>query len=903
MATLTSQSGTYMTTLSARNQLLRIITVGAFAVVLTASECPLDDNTPGNGNGNGGDTPTPTTIVAAGGGGQTATVGTALANELVVQVDDQSGNPMAGVEVTYAVSSSSGSVMAGAAAALSESFDGGSVTPSSTSTGSDGRATTVWTLGTTAGDQEVTASVTGIGTSAVFTATATADVAVSVTLVSGDAQSGFPNTPLSNPIVVKVADQYDNGVDGEAVDFSVLSGGGSITASDTTGTDGNAQATWTLGPAVGANTAQASATGLTGSPIALSATASTLTVTGVSPDPLVEGASATITGTGFNLTPGNNSVMVDGRAATVTSVANEFSMNITVPTFDCRPERLVDVMVSVGAFNDTYADHKLEPMSAQLALSVGEQTIIDDPADFCLQFAASAVPNEEYLIGVGASAEVPSQVVPFMMTSVAGVSSAPPAMVPRPSRSAATRPPAFDAELSALRERQATREAEIRAYERRALDPANNPGIRYLSGRPMSDNPLAAAAMAPTDTLGHQRQFRVPGSSCSEFTEITATVQKVGSKGIWYTDDANPTGDPLTQGDIDSASTLFDDFIYPFATAFFDVPSDIDNNSKIIIVLTKEVNAMDAAGFVYSGDLVDRSSCAYSDEGEIFYGYVPDGTYTRQSVVNFLPVLIAHEFTHNIQISRRTVLLSGGTFPASWIAEGQATFAEEVVGHAYTGNSAGNNYDGSVARAGPPYWYWQGLTKLGYYFGGNGGTKVANAPEDCTLFGNFSGNIGVCDQSSFYGASWSMLRYLTDRFYSADPSAFHKDIISANPGMLGVANVEAVTQMNFDTLFAQWGAMLYMDDWSPGVPAELSMTSWDLPHVLSEVAATAGLEPADRAFGAFSDSRSVRGGSHAYTIVSAAGSRPALAIRVRDGGDDVLASTGMTPILWIVRVQ
>jgi hypothetical protein len=386
----------------------------------------------------------------------------------------------------------------------------------------------------------------------------------------------------------------------------------------------------------------------------------------------------------------------------------------------------------------------------------------------------------------------------------------------------------------------------------------------------------------------------------------------VGETGVWYTDNDNPTSDPLTLSDIETASDLFDDFIFPFDTTFFGSPSDIDANSQIVIVLTKEVNSTGAAGFVYSGDLLPRASCAYSDEGEIFYGFVPDpsgdfGTsYSRSNVVDFLPVLIAHEFTHNIQISRRTVLLSGGTFPASWIAEGQATFAEEVVGHAHTGNTAGSNYGSSVATSGPPFWYWQGITKLGYYFGydGSGSPRIANTPEDCTLFGNFIDDIGACRTSGFYGASWSMLRWLTDRFYSTDPSGFHRDIISAEPSLNGVENIEALTGMDFDSLFAQWGAMLYTDDWVSGVSSALTMPSWDLPEVLAALSPNAVLDPPVQAFGAFTDSRSVRGGSHAYTIVSAApGSRPALAIRVRDGGDGLLTATGMAPILWIVRIN
>jgi len=143
---------------------------------------------------------------------------------------------------------------------------------------------------------------------------------------------------------------------------------------------------------------------------------------------------------------------------------------------------------------------------------------------------------------------------------------------------------------------------------------------------------------------------------------------------------------------------------------------------------------------------------------------------------------------------------------------------------------------------------------------------------------------------------------LTDRFYSGSASDFHQDIISANPSIRGVANIEAITGMEFESLFAQWGAMLYVDDWVTGAPAELDMPSWDLPAVLASVASSSSLEPRDRAFGNFTDNLSVRGGSHAYTLVSAVGARPALAIKIRDATDDYLG-TAMTPILWIVRTQ
>ena len=75
-------------------------------------------------------TPTPTTLVVVSGDNQTGTVNQELAAALLVQVNDQSGSPMANVAVGFAVTQGGGLVAA----------------PSVTTAG-DGRASTNWTLG------------------------------------------------------------------------------------------------------------------------------------------------------------------------------------------------------------------------------------------------------------------------------------------------------------------------------------------------------------------------------------------------------------------------------------------------------------------------------------------------------------------------------------------------------------------------------------------------------------------------------------------------------------------------------------------------------------------------------------------------------------------------------------
>ncbi|MBA3759851.1 MAG: DUF1929 domain-containing protein [Gemmatimonadales bacterium] len=106
----------------------------------------------------GGVTPPPdaaTTIEMAAGNGQTGSVGQALPSPLVALVTDDNGSPVAGVSVSWAAQS------------------GGSVSPSTATTGSDGRASVTRVLGPTAGAQTATATVAGLtGSPVTFSSTA-----------------------------------------------------------------------------------------------------------------------------------------------------------------------------------------------------------------------------------------------------------------------------------------------------------------------------------------------------------------------------------------------------------------------------------------------------------------------------------------------------------------------------------------------------------------------------------------------------------------------------------------------------------------------------------------------------------------------------------------------------------
>ena len=180
--------------------------------------------------------------------GLSAAVGTAVGAPPSVQVTDEHGNPVAGVTVTFAVSSG-----------------GGSVTGSTQTTNATGVATVgSWTLGTTAGENRLTASVTDLE-SVTFSATGTAGAAASLAIVAGtDEQIGAAEEALPVDPSVVVADAYGNPVSGVTVTFAIAAGGGSITDSvQVSNASGVATVgSWTLGPYNDVNELTASASGV-----------------------------------------------------------------------------------------------------------------------------------------------------------------------------------------------------------------------------------------------------------------------------------------------------------------------------------------------------------------------------------------------------------------------------------------------------------------------------------------------------------------------------------------------------------------------------------------------------------------------------------------------------------------
>jgi hypothetical protein len=217
------------------------------------------------GGNNDVEPPVPTNVEAIGGTDQSGTLGTELPDSLKVQLTDADGNATPGVRVTW-------SVLNG----------GGEVSPVTATTNSAGIAAAQFTLGPSEGDQQAQAEVSGLaGSPVVFTAHGHVQplVAASLEEVSGSGQGGAVGVPLPDSLRVRVTDAIGHAVPGISVNWSVVSGGGTISpGSTTTNGSGIAAAEFTLGPSEGQQQAQAEVTGLSGSPVVFSVTASVVPI-------------------------------------------------------------------------------------------------------------------------------------------------------------------------------------------------------------------------------------------------------------------------------------------------------------------------------------------------------------------------------------------------------------------------------------------------------------------------------------------------------------------------------------------------------------------------------------------------------------------------------------------------
>jgi hypothetical protein len=330
----------------------------------------------------------------------------------------------------------------------------------------------------------------------------------------------------------------------------------------------------------------------------------------------------------------------------------------------------------------------------------------------------------------------------------------------------------------------------------------------------------------------------------------TGRVVAMSNRAVIVADTGNPAGG-FTTAEYESVAAAFDTLVYPVDVRNFGEPTDLDGNGRSIIFYTRAVNELTPAnsgfvigGFFWNRDLFPRSGgsrpCAGSNDGELFYMLVPDpnGTInnnrrTKESVLGGTVAVIAHEFQHLINASRRLYVLRTNNFDeTTWLNEGLSHVAEELSFYRAAG----------LSPAGQPGQSPRARLTIQAVRDRPGGLAALNTFNAQNL-SRFSRYLRVTADSSPYadndglatrGATWAFLRYSADRIGQPD-SVFLRRLV--NSTLTGYENVAAATGAGsaLPDWFRDWAVANYADG-LVAVPPRFAYASWNFRSVLPSVA-------------------------------------------------------------------
>jgi hypothetical protein len=156
-------------------------------------------------------------------------------------------------------------------------------------------------------------------------------------------------------------------------------------------------------------------------------------------------------------------------------------------------------------------------------------------------------------------------------------------------------------------------ENRVRSFERRGLGMKSAPG--FFGGSRLSARPSAQAAAMAVPVVGEVINLKIPDANtdnlCENFFQIQAEVASLSTRAILAVDTRDgPPATLFTPAQMDSITTEFDNVTYPTAAAYFDDPTDIDANARVIMLFSGRINELTppntqggfVGGFFFAGD-------------------------------------------------------------------------------------------------------------------------------------------------------------------------------------------------------------------------------------------------------------------------------------------------------------
>ena len=589
-------------------------------------------------------------------------------------------------------------------------------------------------------------------------------------------------------------------------------------------------------------------------------------ISGTDPLVLLEGAAATVFGSGFSPIASENQVYIGGLAALVTAVT-ETALSIEVPVADCLPPRRAELRVAVRQRSDVRTVGVTPLSQEDLALPRGWYRYTT-AGDGCIHLPGR-VSRGEYLIGVVSVSENPASLTAVTLTGTPGdaiVAGAEGARIvagaeletgertiaatdwEAPSPAASSRP----ATAKGIEDWLPADDTLLRGRTRAHSDimARNEALVRRLGRATRSGWAGARRELQAGDTLTLYADFNV---TCSESGQVRAVVRLVGSQFVWLDDLDNP-GETFT----DTELIEFESFHASHSTRvhdeYFGPVSDVDENGRMLALMTKEANRAGVGGWVSSRDFYPREQCGTSNLAEITYLRVPDpdGSYgpvvSKQSLLEYYPSLLAHEVTHIIQLG--TQVLGNPVFKASWELEGGARLAEQLVAYRLFGHGSGREMGFAEYSTGAT-WYSEWLREMALFFGwdprGDGYGRIPGAPEECSWVGRpQEGNSGPCrlQGREVYGVPSMVLRYALDRWgrdYPGGERAMMRRLTQSSArGFASLVDVSPGRSWPPEHILSDFYVTLWLD--LQGQQTH-GMSTWNLWDIFSRLRPSTRLQP------------------------------------------------------------
>ena len=605
-------------------------------------------------------------------------------------------------------------------------------------------------------------------------------------------------------------------------------------------------------------------------------------LTTISTDTLRPGERVTVRGSGFVPVPGANVIVLRGDTIAPLMYSTD-SLSFVVP---CRAGGPATIAVRTSAGTSTPRPVTLSTPTR--TLGAGDPWVAASADESHCQEMTIPDGSSRYLVVAFSVLEDPQASVAFSLsgngpvTGSAGLQAG--LQTPGGMAGSSERLPDTDAHTRHL-------DNERALYARwRDAGPA-------VSARPS----LMRTAVTPP-VPGGMRSVYYNLGACSDSSRVMRVrAVHVGSRVVIWEDSANVVTRAL-DGSLDDLyrrlGDMADESQYDVVRRHFADPlrRDGDADGRMHVVVSQRVNESGNFAFVSVCDLLGRASGRWgSNGGEFIYAAAPtarggDLQSTRDPPGWFAAMTrtLVHEMKHVASMATR-LDSNAPVLEASWLEEGTARHAEEIwMREAVYRRSAGGNVGYGTAtdnglycdfnpaavgcvhsdRLYRPSWgmrrHWQDLY------------TVLSESGNRSLFGDGTGQSG----GVYYGAAWSLLRYLADRLPTGETTLFNR---LTNSTVAGLASLSRAADRSASQMLGEWALALYADDAPP--PAAIStirFDSWNLRDVFTglqndpawsaQFARGYPLLPVPLPMSGATTARTLRGGATMHFLLAGGGS-------------------------------